>query len=80
MMQIHKKPLGEYKQQFMKQFINGGMYQWGNNEYKEPFLDESLTVFTTAYYFEKEYGKYHGSAVDATIRQKYIYGRYKTFK
>lgn len=54
--------------------VHETIHQWwyvsvGNNEYKEPFLDESLTVFTTAYYFEKEYGKYHGSAVDATIRQ-----------
>lgn len=33
-------------------------HQWwyvtvGNNEFKEPFLDESFTSFSTAYYFEK---------------------------
>ncbi|QGU94887.1 hypothetical protein GOM49_07025 [Clostridium bovifaecis] len=38
-------------------------HQWwfsvvGNNEFKESFLDESLTSYSTAYYFEKKYGKY----------------------
>lgn len=38
-------------------------HQWwysvvGNNEFKESFLDESLTTYSTAYYFEKQYGKY----------------------
>ncbi|WP_425446757.1 M1 family metallopeptidase [Dethiothermospora halolimnae] len=43
-------------------------HQWwyvavGNNEFEESFMDESITVFTTAYYFEKNYGKYHGDGV-----------------
>lgn len=38
-------------------------HQWwysvvGNNEFKESFLDESLTTYSTAYYFEEQYGKY----------------------
>lgn len=53
--------------------VHETMHQWwyvavGNNEYKEPFLDESLTVFTTAYYFEKEYGKDHENGINKIIR------------
>jgi hypothetical protein len=38
-------------------------HQWwyvlvGNNEFMEPMMDESITVYSTAYYFEKRYGKY----------------------
>ncbi len=54
--------------------VHETMHQWwyvgvGNNEFKEPFLDESLTVFMTAYYFEKEYGKYHENGVSYRIRK-----------
>lgn len=53
--------------------VHETVHQWwyvtvGNNEFKEPFLDESLTVFTTAYYFEKEYGKSHENGIDFAIR------------
>ncbi len=53
--------------------VHETVHQWwyvavGNNEFEEPFLDESLTVFTTAYYFEKEYGKNHQNGIDYTIR------------
>ena len=53
--------------------VHETMHQWwyvavGNNEFKEPFLDESLTVFTTAYYFEKQYGKNHENGIDYVIR------------
>lgn len=53
--------------------VHEAIHQWwyvavGNNEFEEPFLDESLTVFTTAYYFEKEYGKEHQNGIDYTIR------------
>jgi len=57
--------------------VHETVHQWwyvgvGNDEFHEPFLDESLTVFTTAYYFEKEYGEYHENGIKATIR-RYIY-------
>jgi hypothetical protein len=53
--------------------VHETIHQWwyvgvGNDEFNNPFLDESLTVFTTAYYFEKEYGKYHENGVDYVIR------------
>ncbi len=43
-------------------------HQWwyvtvGNNEFKEPFLDESLTAFSTAYYFEKAEGEYSKNSI-----------------
>lgn len=57
--------------------VHETVHQWwyvgvGNNEYEEPFLDESLTVFTTAYYFEKEYDPYHENGVKSTIC-RYLY-------
>ena len=57
--------------------VHETVHQWwyvgvGNNEYKEPLLDESLTVFTTAYYFEKEYDPYHENGVKSAI-QRHIY-------
>ena len=60
--------------------VHETVHQWwyvgvGNDEFNEPFLDESLTVFTTAYYFEKEYGEYHDNGVKARIR-RYIYPTY----
>ncbi|WP_392486823.1 M1 family metallopeptidase [Haloimpatiens sp. FM7315] len=53
-------------------------HQWwyasvGNNEFKEPFLDESLTVYSTALYFEKKEGKYSENAIANTIRDHYYY-------
>ncbi len=54
-------------------------HQWwyvtvGNNEFKNPFLDESLTAFSTAYYFEKAQGKYsqHGIALSLRDRMNYF--------
>jgi hypothetical protein len=48
-------------------------HQWwyvgvGSNEFLEPLLDESLTQYSTAYYFEKRYGKYHDQAIISTLR------------
>lgn len=48
-------------------------HQWwysivGNNEFAESFLDESLTQYSTAYYFEKQYGKYSDKGILMTIR------------
>ncbi|GCD11496.1 M1 family metallopeptidase [Clostridium tagluense] len=50
-------------------------HQWwyvtvGNNEFKDTFLDESLTAFSTAYYFEKKYGKYSSAGVAVSLRSK----------
>lgn len=55
--------------------VHEAIHQWwyvgvGNDEFSEPFLDESLTVFTTAYYFEKEYDKYHPNGVAYVIRNR----------
>jgi hypothetical protein len=48
-------------------------HQWwyvtvGNNEFKDTFLDESLTAFSTAYYFEKKYGKYSSAGIAVSLR------------
>lgn len=64
----------EYIPSILEMVVHEVIHQWwyvgvGNNEYKEPFLDESLTVFTTAYYFENEYGKYNNCAVNMKIRR-----------
>jgi hypothetical protein len=50
-------------------------HQWwyvtvGNNEFKNSFLDESLTAFSTAYYFEKKYGKYSSAGITVGLRAK----------
>ena len=59
--------------------VHEAVHQWwyvsvGSNEFEESVMDESLTVFTTAYYFEKEYGKYHGNGVlmDVINNLKYM--------
>lgn len=67
----------EYAPFTIEAAVHETMHQWwyvgvGNNEFKEPFLDESLTVFMTAYYFEQEYGKYHENSVAYAVRN-YIY-------
>lgn len=54
-------------------------HQWwyvtvGNNEFREPLLDESLTVFSTAYFFENKYGKYAPNGVYMTIRNRVYQG------
>ncbi len=55
--------------------VHETIHQWwyvsvGNNEFFEPILDESLTVFSTAYYFEKEYGQYHSNGIISSIRSR----------
>lgn len=55
--------------------VHEAIHQWwyvgvGNDEFNEPFLDESLTVFTTALYFEKQYDKYHENGVAYSIRNR----------
>lgn len=66
----------EYAPFTIEAAVHETMHQWwyvgvGNNEFKEPFLDESLTVFMTALYFEKEYGKYHQNGVNYQIRANF---------
>ncbi|MFD3155495.1 M1 family metallopeptidase [Haloimpatiens sp. FM7330] len=58
-------------------------HQWwfsvvGNNEFKESFLDESFTVYSTAYYFEKKYGKYCQSGTLIKFRTE-PYNRLKKY-
>jgi hypothetical protein len=50
-------------------------HQWwysivGNNEFSESFLDESLTAYSTAYYYEKKHGKYSDKGIVMTIRSR----------
>lgn len=52
-------------------------HQWwyvtvGNNEFKEPLLDEAFATFFTAYYFEKAEGKYSANAVALSIRYNFF--------
>lgn len=51
-------------------------HQWwyvsvGNNEFKEPFLDESLTAFSTAYYFDKVDGPYSQGSILRSLRASF---------
>lgn len=51
-------------------------HQWwyvtvGNNEFKEPFLDESLTAFSTAYFFDKTEGPYSEGGILSDLRSPY---------
>ncbi|WP_027623122.1 M1 family metallopeptidase [Clostridium lundense] len=53
-------------------------HQWwyvtvGNNEFKEPFLDESFTAFSTAYYFDKKEDEYSSKGIKASLRDIYVY-------
>lgn len=53
-------------------------HQWwyvtvGNNEFKESFLDESITSFSTAYYFEKTNGQYSPNGVAGSLRRRISY-------
>ncbi|WP_283591945.1 M1 family metallopeptidase [Clostridium butanoliproducens] len=55
-------------------------HQWwyvtvGNNEFENPFLDESLTAFSTAYYFEKTQGKYSKRGVTLGLRNLMDFAR-----
>jgi hypothetical protein len=56
-------------------------HQWwygivGNNEIKEPWLDESLTEFSTVLYFEHVYGKKTGD----TFYEDYILNPYRFYE
>lgn len=55
-------------------------HQWwyvaiGNNEFKEPMMDESINTFATAYYFEKTYGKYTTGSTTMKIRNNLVTGK-----
>lgn len=51
-------------------------HQWwyvtvGNNEFKEPFLDESMTAFSTAYFFDNTEGPYSNNGILSQLRSAY---------
>lgn len=55
-------------------------HQWwyvavGNNEFKEPMMDESINTFSTAYYFEKRYGKYNKNSLTMKFRNNLVTGK-----
>lgn len=50
-------------------------HQWwyvtvGDNEFEESFLDESITAFSTAYYFEKIEGEYSQNSIASTLKRR----------
>lgn len=57
---------------FDEAVVHETAHQWwfstvGNNEFKEPILDESFTAYSTALFFEKLYGQYSLKAVKASF-------------
>lgn len=67
---------------YMRSFIKEAAvhevgHQWwyvtvGNNEFKEPFLDESLTSFSTAYFFDKTEGPYSQGGILSKLRASFV--------
>lgn len=52
-------------------------HQWwyvavGDNEFKEPMMDESINTYSTAYYFEKRYGKYNHNGLLMQIHNNLV--------
>lgn len=57
---------------FDEAVVHETAHQWwfstvGNNEFKEPILDESFTAYSTTLFFEKLYGPYSSKGVKATF-------------
>lgn len=57
---------------FDEAVVHETAHQWwfstvGNNEFKEPILDESFTAYSTALFFEKVFGEYNPMAVKAAF-------------
>jgi aminopeptidase N len=57
---------------FDEAVVHETAHQWwystvGNNEFKEPILDESFTAHSTALFFESAFGEYHPGAVKAAL-------------
>lgn len=57
---------------FDEAVVHETAHQWwystvGNNEFKEPVLDESFTAHSTALFFESIFGEYHPMAVKAAF-------------
>jgi aminopeptidase N len=57
---------------FDEAVVHETAHQWwystvGNNEFREPILDESFTAYATALFFEKLYGEYSSKAVKASF-------------
>lgn len=66
----------EYKENnltfFDEAVVHETAHQWwystvGNNEFKEPILDETFTAYSTALFFENLYGEYSAKAVKAAF-------------
>lgn len=57
---------------FDEAVVHETAHQWwystvGNNEFKEPVLDETFTSYATALFFEKQFGEYSPLAVKASF-------------
>lgn len=57
---------------FDEAVVHETAHQWwystvGNNEFKEPVLDETFTSYATALFFEKQFGEYNPLAVKASF-------------
>lgn len=72
-----------YKDGLMLEYViaHETAHQWwygmvGNDEVKEPWLDEAVTEYSTILYFEKHYGKRQGSE----IYENFILNPYKFYQ
>lgn len=72
----YMKMSSDYKQGRLSFFdeavVHETAHQWfystiGNNEFKEPVLDETFTSYATALFFEKKYGEYSQMGVKAAF-------------
>jgi hypothetical protein len=62
---------------FDEAVVHETAHQWwystvGNNEFKEPILDESFTAHSTALFFESAFGEYHPMAVKPAFLSQLI--------
>jgi aminopeptidase N len=73
----------EYKENnltfFDEAVVHETAHQWwystvGNNEFKEPVLDETFTSYSTALFFEKLYGEYSSEAIKSVFLAAPIQG------
>lgn len=70
---IQQDQADQYSSWLDQAIVHETCHQWwyvsvGNNEFKEPFMDESITAYSTAYFFEKKYGKYDKRSILMSIR------------
>jgi hypothetical protein len=76
------KQLYEMEEDFLLEYIiaHETAHQWwygivGNNEVKEPWLDEALTEYSTLLYFEKKYGP----QIKEKIFEKLVKSQYENY-